>query len=601
MQCMKSKKAGTQNKRTIRKAIIKIIPSMLKVSPVMYSSIYLFFILSAALEAGSAPVMEIIFDAVARTIKDGTVRQSVWIGILVLLVVKIGEQIGSSLENFLGEAFDLKAYGHFSKIIHQKINQFPAEYLEHPEILGKVEKAYQGIWSAIDFNNTCMDILTYYIPYLIVMGIYLLRLNYLLIFVMVIVFATILFGQVIKARIYRGVEDKASPLRRELDHFQDCISKKEYTKETRTLGAFSYFRKKYKMVMEEYHCLQKENHKKALLAELGIKITVLFEYLGILALLTFLLLQEDISVAAFAVVFSSVDGMFSMIDSLVTGRVGNVAEKYGKLERFLDFLDLKTEDISAAEEKVERNKAQTIEVSDVSYCYPASEKESLCEINFTLKAGEIMAVVGANGSGKSTLVKLLTGLYPPSTGWIRINGKDCTSKDGQWIAQTAVFQNYGKYKLTLEENIRIGEINKKEGEAERTEQKALELAGLTEHHSCFPDGMETMIAPEFGGIDLSGGQWQRVAIARALYRDYVHIFLDEPTAAIDPIEEIELYKTFQKATEGRTGVIVTHRLGAIKYANKVLVLKEGKQLFFGTHEEALKKCELYRQMWETVK
>lgn len=129
-------------------------------------------------------------------------------------------------------------------------------------------------------------------------------------------------------------------------------------------------------------------------------------------------------------------------------------------------------------------------------------------------------------------------------------------------------------------------------------EEALNQAGITLSKEVFPEHLNTVLVKEFGGVDLSGGQWQRIAIARGIYKRCGLIVLDEPTAAIDPMQEHELYQTFLEAAKGKTAVIVTHRLGLARACDKIIVMQEGQILDVGCHEELLERCDYYRRLWE---
>ncbi|WP_277408400.1 ATP-binding cassette domain-containing protein [Lacrimispora xylanisolvens] len=191
-------------------------------------------------------------------------------------------------------------------------------------------------------------------------------------------------------------------------------------------------------------------------------------------------------------------------------------------------------------------------------------------------------------------MRLLTGIYRPLEGRVMVGGLDTAkiAPSSLYKGISGVFQKYQRYKMTLEENVAISDNLAKAGLDQA--ESALREAG-------FEKGsirMEDMLSPEFGGIDLSGGQWQRIAIARGLYRVNDFIVLDEPTSAIDPIEETRIYKQFQRLAEGKCAVIVTHRLGFAKLADRVVVLEAGEIVDMGTHDELLSRPGKYADMWE---
>lgn len=188
------------------------------------------------------------------------------------------------------------------------------------------------------------------------------------------------------------------------------------------------------------------------------------------------------------------------------------------------------------------------------------------------------------------------GIYTPTEGRVLIHGMDTLKTDVKsiFVGQSGVFQKYQRYQMTLKENVQIS-ANGNGSDF----KKVLKQVGLDDKAACFPLGDETMLSREFGGVELSGGEWQRIAIARGLYRHHHMIVLDEPTAAIDPIEESHIYNQFIKLSKHKTAVIVTHRLGSIKIADKIVVMDKGKIIDMGSHNELMKRSKLYAEMYNS--
>jgi ATP-binding cassette subfamily B protein len=282
--------------------------------------------------------------------------------------------------------------------------------------------------------------------------------------------------------------------------------------------------------------------------------------------------------------------MFGVMDEIIKQHIGGIAASLGKAHNFIRFMELPERGGQAYERKPEAG----IVAEGVSFRYPNAKADSVTDIDLHIKAGETVAIVGENGAGKTTLARLLTGIYKPSSGCVLLCGMDTATSDAASLYDrvSGVFQKYQRYQMTLSDNIRISDFG-----SEADIGPSLEQAGVDVNGGSFPNGYDTMLSRDFEGVDLSGGEWQRVAIARGLYRLHDTILLDEPTAAIDPLEESRIYRQFIEMSRNKTAIIITHRLGSTQIADRVLVMDKGRIVGDGTHETLMAHCELYRNMY----
>lgn len=234
---------------------------------------------------------------------------------------------------------------------------------------------------------------------------------------------------------------------------------------------------------------------------------------------------------------------------------------------------------------------------DVSFSYPGTDIPVLEHVTLSFTIGDKTALVGRNGAGKTTLIKLLCRLYEPTSGHITLNGIDIRKYNYKEYTQafSVVFQDFHLFSLPLDENIAAGtEID------EAALQSSLAKVGLTDRVQQLPQGVRTRLYNNNGsGVDLSGGEAQRTAIARALYKDAPFVILDEPTAALDPIAEAEIYKQFSQMTAGKTAVYISHRMSSCKFCDRIIVLDHGRIAEDGTHDTLLANHGIYANLYET--
>jgi len=236
---------------------------------------------------------------------------------------------------------------------------------------------------------------------------------------------------------------------------------------------------------------------------------------------------------------------------------------------------------------------------DVGFIYPGAERWAVRHLNFTLQAGEVLALVGENGAGKTTLVKLLARLYDPDEGRILLDGHDLREYDLDALRANigVIFQDFVRYHLSAADNIAIGRIDARQDRPRIEEAARRGMA--TEVIGKLPKGYDQMIGRRFrGGVDLSGGEWQKIAIARAYMRDAAVLILDEPTAALDARSEFEVFERFKELSEGRTVVLISHRFSSVRMADRILVMADGTVEASGTHEELLAAGGRYAELFE---
>lgn len=270
--------------------------------------------------------------------------------------------------------------------------------------------------------------------------------------------------------------------------------------------------------------------------------------------------------------------------------LGRIPECAAFVKDYYDFMNM--EEAEKGTEKL-CSDFDSIKVKQLSFSYPGRKTPAVSNLSFTIKRNEVVAVVGNNGSGKTTLVKLLTGLYQAQKGQIYYGRQNLRSLDPEEFYKQISFvsQDFIKYESTVRENIGIGDWK----QMENTDKIYMLLHQVGLETFISHASVNQLLGNEFGGRELSVGQWQKLAIARGMMKDSSVIFLDEPTAALDPLMETKALKMFLKIAREKTAIIVSHRIGICKEVDKIIVMKEGKIAEIGNHEELLaEKGEYYR-------
>ncbi|GCD13028.1 ABC transporter ATP-binding protein [Clostridium tagluense] len=578
---------------SLTKITAKIIPMMFHYCPIITIILLTLSIFHGVSFAVNTVATQKFFDGVTKAVSgNGTINKAIMLAFILGLAL-IASQILNGVTNFMYGVFENKVAGHLYKKINEKSANIDPIIYEDTELLDSINKAQKGVDGSIGLFIVLTSLFTFYLPYFLFMGVYLFRLDKILAVSLVFIFIPVAFSQLIRVKVFDKLEDEIAPIRREYDYYESCICAREYFKETRILGGFNYFKDIYKDSMDLLGQKVWKAEKKTGLIELCMKLLTLVGYLGVLYLLFRSLLIGNITIGAFSAVFASVGFMISVMEEIICMHIGDLTKELGTIRNFIDFFSLP----ERGGEDVELSAEDGISLKNVNFIYPSAKDYSLKDISLEISPKEIIAVVGENGAGKSTLVRIITGLYLPTEGAVEFGGIDTRKISAKSIYKhtSGVFQKYQKYKMNLSENITISHMDNDSAELLDISAKKADLDIESE---TFPEGYDTMLSREFDGTDISGGQWQRVALARGFYKSHNMIILDEPTASIDPVEETKLYEKFADLSKGKTSIIVTHRIGSAKIADRIIVMDEGRIAEIGTHEELINLGGKYSEMYE---
>ena len=397
---------------------------------------------------------------------------------------------------------------------------------------------------------------------------------------------------------------KKSEISRKSDYLEFGILRNRECADERTLFGFSdYFNDKFEQYFNS--CIEFENkarRKWLLLSKLSCSLIII---------VCFIILYDSVKDLKSGIItmgfFISITGGIIQLIGILTNQtpslVTNFVRMHSFFKEFQEFIKLDEYPIILKQSKY--NEVQSIEFRNVFFKYPGTDKYVLENVSFTINKGQHMAIVGKNGSGKSTITKLLLKLYDVDEGEILINGQNIRQFRCEDIYRlfSVVHQDYAKYSISARDNIGIGDIENIDN-IDDTKRiiNAAKLSGISDDIDKLPHGYETYFGKIFPeGVDLSGGQWQKIALSRSLMKKNSVKILDEPTAALDPLQESDLYHRYSKIAQGNTTIFISHRLGSTKLADYILLMDEGRVLGCDTHQKLMESNNLYSEMFTLQK
>jgi ATP-binding cassette subfamily B protein len=391
---------------------------------------------------------------------------------------------------------------------------------------------------------------------------------------------------------------RQTPERRELDYIRYIGASDETAKEVKLFNLSHFLVDRFRQLSQKFYL---DNKRLAIKRSSWGTLFSLIGTLGYYGAYVYIIsktIQGKISVGDLTFLAGSFRQLRALLEA-VLGRFTAVSQGAIYLKDFFDFFHIQPLIIPKPGARPFPNPIQQGFVfENVGFKYAASENFANRNLNFTLAAGEKLALVGENGAGKTTLVKLLARLYDPAEGRIFLDGYDLREYDLADLRKNVgvIFQDYIRYQMTAAQNIAVGNIDEKENRelVERSAQKSMADALIQRLAGKYDQALGRRFNQ---GVELSGGEWQKIALARAYMKEAQLLILDEPTSALDARAEYEVFQRFAELTRGKTAVLISHRFSTVRMADRILVLDRGEILEIGSHEELLARGGRYAELF----
>lgn len=555
----------------------------------------------AGVTIASLYLLKLIVDAVSAGLAaEGGGGSMGGVLLLVLLAggVALVGVVARVLASMASEAQSYHVTDHMLERLHQKSLEVDYGYYEDPRFYDTLHRAQEeapvrptrllgNLTSAVQSGITLVGVI----------GL-LVAVHWLLALVIVVAVLPALAARVAHSRRMYHWQRKRSDTERRAYYFGWLIGNAQHAREMRVLDLgrelLGRFRDLRSLLRGEKMALAKARN----LADAGSQVVATVVVFGSLAFIVYQTFNGVLTIGDMVMYFGAVQRGQSLLQSLFTA-LGGLYEDNLFLANVDEFLELEPE-ITAPEapSSVELPLREGLVCRGVSFQYPSSSDWVLRDVDFQVRPGEVVALVGPNGSGKTTLTKLLCRLYDPQEGEIRLDGTDVRSMDPVELRRlfSFVFQDFARYHVSARDNIRFGDLDHSSDESEI--RRAARAAGVDRVIEHLPDGYDTTLGRLFPeGAELSTGEWQKIAIARAFHSQAPLLVVDEPTSALDAHAEVEVTQALSRLFRDRATVVISHRLSTIRLADRIHYMDRGRIIEVGTHDELISRGGAYAGLY----
>lgn len=541
----------------------------------------------------SAFLLKYILDALAEDLVSIT---KVLIVVVIYGVVVVLNQGLATAQSFIRSIINQKAKHLYQCRLTEKLSALPMDILDSSTGRDMIDDVRHTEFTATVLFFRVTDMISYvYTLGVAFATLAAFSLGFSLMF-LVFTIPGIIFNEYYARKADQLRQEKAPDVRK-FHYYRWMLTDAWPAKDVRVYDLTNAIKARYADEREDYVRANKALSKKKMLGSLGIE---LFRRSGEILFIVYVVykaINQAIGIGDVALYIgfaNSVSNSFGRIAWLLVDVFERVSDR---MERLFEFFGIKTEKTSGGREL---KSFESLTFDDVYFKYPHTNKYVLKGVSFTFGKGDKISLVGINGSGKSTIIKVMLGLYEIESGQILINGYpmlDYNIRDVRKLF-SVLFQNFVQYPLSLRENIALSDLERIEN-SEEIENVLKQIGVYEDIQPKLENGLDSLMTRNFSdtGTELSKGQWQKVALARAYFKNAPIIIFDEPSAALDAEAEDRIFKNFEAISDGKTGIMISHRISSARMANKIIVLDGGKITEVGTHDELVSLGGLYAKLY----
>jgi ATP-binding cassette subfamily B protein len=587
-----------------RLTAMRNIPPVLRIvwesGPSVVAAGVILRLLVALLPLALLAVTRLIIDAIVNAVKGPahTVQPHFWWLVAAEFSLAVLSSLLSRTIDFLDALLADKYTRHVSIRVMRHAAELDVTAYEDPVFYDRLERArvqatdrlgmIQQIGSLIQQTVTAVSLSIYIISY-----------SPWLLLLLVAGILPAFIGESHFAFLGYAKNFRQTPIRRQLDYLRVLGGSKEAAKELKLFGLKNFLGDRFTRLWDQIYEENVDLSRRRLIAGALLSLLGTVGYYSAYVYVIWRALIGAISIGTLTALTGAivqVSGNIQQIFSTLSG----IADQALFLTDLLAFFEMQPTIRSKANAlPAPRPITRGFEFRNVSFCYPGTSRLVLDRLNFQLRPGERVALIGENGQGKTTIVKLITRLYDPTEGQILLDGVDLREYDLEDLYREigVIFQDFMRYELTARENIAVGKIEQVSNL--HLLQNAAFKSLAHEVVEKLPAGYEQMLGRRFeGGVDLSGGEWQKMALARAYLRDAQLLILDEPTASLDARSECEVFQRFAELTAGKMALFISHRFSTVRMAERIVVLENGRIAEEGSHNELASLGGRYAEMFE---